>query len=206
MADEIFPSDNEWGVPSLTLSHQEATPPAVTAPVVVWGSTRRRRVDVGTWCFYADDYRFSAVWADPDAPLGAGATVECNYSIFDDSPAAVALWAVYRKRWLAAYWQRAGAEVWVDLCVAQRHAALNLLGVPRGWQRYATAGWDSRVSDLDAEMQLASQHAAGWPFTLIVYGGGRAVTEWCLGRPNVVRVGHRSDARKRPGEGSRRRV
>jgi hypothetical protein len=206
VADLLFPSDNEWGVPALTLGEPEAAPPAVTAPIAVWGSTTRRS-QVATWCFYCDDYRFAGLWREPDAALigGAGALVEPNYSVFDDSPAAVAIWAVYRKRWLAAYWQRAGASVWVDVCVAHRHAALNLLGVPRGWQRYATAGWDARVGDLDFELELCRRHAAGWPFTLMVYGGGQLVTEWCR-RADVVHVGHRADARKRPGEGTRRRL
>lgn len=205
MPDLLFPSDNEWGVPALALGAPELAAPSVQAPVHAWGSVSRSS-HAATWCFYVDDYRFDALWAKPDAPLatGAAALVEANFSVFDDSPAAVALWATYRKRWLSAYWQRAGASVWVDLCASHRHASLNLLGVPRGWQRFATAGWDSRVGDLDEELGLARRHAAGWPFTLLVYGGGAAVNEWCNGRAEVVHVGRRADARKRPGEGTRR--
>lgn len=205
--DLLFPTDNEWGIPALTLGAPCSAPPPVQAPFIPWGSVRRT-AHAATWCFYVDDYRFTNVWADPDAPLrtSAGALVECNFSVFDDSPAAVAIWAIYRKRWLSAYWQRAGVAVWVDLCVAPRHAALNLLGVPRGWQRYATAAWDARVGDLDGEFEVARGHAAGWPFTLLVYGGGKAVAEWCAQHPGVVHVGHRSSDRHRPGESARARA
>lgn len=202
MSDILWATDNEYGVPALILGEADLTPPGVVAPVVVWGSTRRSSVKTGTLCFYTDDYRFAGLWNASELPR-AGAVCEPNYSVFADTPVAVAMWATYRKRWLARQWQADGATVWVDLCVAREHMWINLLGVPRGWQRYSTAAWDSRVNELDSELETARAHAAGYPFTLLVYGGGKAVREWCTGRPNVVHVGHRSDARKRPGQGSR---
>lgn len=207
MPDLLFPSSNEWGVPDLQ-PQPERFAPALHAPLVAWGSVSRTSSVAGTWAFYVDDYRFSALWADPEAPLrtGASALVEANYSVYDDTPLAVALWAIYRKRWLAALWQRAGASVWVDLCVSRQHSALALLGVPRGWQRFATAGFDMRAEDLDHELELAVRHSAGAPFTLLVYGGGAATRAWCAGRANVLHAPRASDQRKRHGEGTRRRL
>lgn len=206
MTDIIFPSDNEYGIP--VLKKQEAGLGA-ESPVIVWGSTARSIKSAGTVCFYCDDYRFNALWSHPERLMdsGAGAVVECNYSIFDDTPMAVAIWHTFRKRWLARFWQEAGLNIWVDICVPPHYAAINLIGVPRGWGHYATAAWDSRVQDLDLELDVACNNAAGYPFTLLVYGGGSRVTQWCKesqadGKP-IIRVGHRSDARKRHGQWNR---
>jgi hypothetical protein len=206
MPDLLFPSGNKWGVPDLQLMPERCAP-AVQAPLVAWGSVSRTS-HAGTWAFYVDDYRFAALWGDPEAPLrtGASAMVEANYSVYDDSPVAVALWAIYRKRWLAALWQRAGALVWVDLCVSRQHSDLTLLGVPAGWQRFATAGFDLRAGDLDHELETAVRHSAGAPFTLLVYGGGAETRAWCAGRANVLHAPRAADQRKRPGEGTRRRL
>jgi hypothetical protein len=159
----------------------------------------------GTWGFYVDDYRFDGVWRDPDAALrtGAAAFVEVNYSVFEDTPRAVAVERVYRKRWLAAYWQRAGASVWVDLCMPEVHADLALLGVPVGWQRFATAGWDRRVGDLDTELEWAVERSGGHPFTLLVYGGGAEVRAWCQERAGVLHCPRATDSKHRPGQGTR---
>lgn len=201
--DLIFPGSNDWGVPALQ-PEPEAHQPAVDTPCVAWGSVSRSAC-VGTWAYYVDDYRFEAVWRSPDTPLRSGALgiVEPNWSVFLDTPRAQALWAVYRKRWLAAYWQRTGARVWVDLCVSHQHADLSLMGVPAGWQRYATAGWDGRVADLDIELAQARERAAGAPYTLLVYGGGAATREWCSGRADVVHCSRSADTRNRPGQGTR---
>lgn len=100
----------------------------------------------------------------------------------------------------------AGASVWVDLCMPEAHADLVLAGVPRGWQRYATAGWDRRVADLDTELAWAVERSAGALFTLLVYGGGREVRAWCEGRAGALHCPRAADSRHRPGEGTRRRL
>jgi hypothetical protein len=205
MGEIILPTDNELGVPCLTVEPPLPHAPQVAGPVLAWGSVRRT-ANASTWAFYVDDYRFEALWRDPLAPLRAGARelVEVNYTVHDDTPRAGAIWATYRKRYLARLWQDAGASVWVDLCSSHVHADLTLLGVPSGWQRYATAGWDCRIADLDVELEMAVRHSAGAPFTLLVWGGGSATRAWCQSRSNVVHVGRSADSRVRPGEGTRR--
>jgi hypothetical protein len=205
--DLVFPSDNEWGVPALSLE-PERFAPVLQAPLLAWGSVARGACRGGTWAFYVDDYRFDALWSDPDSALisAPAALAEVNYSVYDDTPRAVALWAIYRKRWLSCYWQRAGAAIWVDVCSSHQHADLTLLGVPEGWQRFATAGFDARIEDLDAELELAVRRSAGAPFTLLVYGGGAETRAWCAGRANVLHAPRAADQRKRNGEGTRRRL
>jgi hypothetical protein len=173
--------------------------------VFVWGSVARS-TRAATWCFYTDDYRFDALWRAPERVVkqsSAGA-FEINFSVFDASPRALAVWEVYRKRFVAKLWQEQGLRVWVDLCFAHRHSDLALLGVPRGWQRFCTAGFDARVTDLDFELRQARRHADGAPFTLAVYGGGRATLEWCSRHPDVIHIPRRTAGQQRPGEGTRR--
>lgn len=205
MPDLIFPSSNPWGIPDLSPEPLDGHRPALQAPLVAWGSVARKANPGGTWAFYVDDYRFDGLWRDPDVALktGAAAFVEPNYSVYEDTPRAAALWSVYRKRWLAAYWQRAGAKVWVDLCMPEAHADLALLGVPSGWQRFATAGWDRRVTDLDTELAWAVERSAGAPFTLLVYGGGAEVRAWCQNRAGVLHCPRATDSKYRPGQGTR---
>lgn len=198
-AQVIFPSSNAYGIPDLDASGQ---PEMYTGPLVPWGSQRRKARQTGTWCFYTDDYRFEALWSKPEAiqVTGCAAAVEPNFSVFEQSPKAVAIWQTYRKRWLARYWQLLGFGIWVDLCSA--HQSVNLLGVPSGWRSFATRGFDERLEDLDAELAIAKQFNRA--ATLLVYGGGRAVQDWCLANRDTVHcVAPRQD-RFRPGEGTRR--
>jgi hypothetical protein len=203
----IYPTDNEFGIPRLELRPEPAAP-GLTAPVCVWGAVGRKKDMGGTWLFYTDDYRFETAWSDPGtvpATSCVGAT-EPNFSVFDETSRAEALWQIYRKRWLARSWQDAGILVWVDLFVAHTHLDVALLGVPVGWQRYATSGVGSRAGELDLELGLARSRSGGAQFTLLVYGGGREVAEWATGRPEVIHVPHRRDASPRLGEGTRRRL
>ena len=201
----ILPTDNDLGVPCLAPPVRLDHAPQVTAPVLAWGSVRRT-ANASTWAFYVDDYRFANLERDWLAPMRAGARELCepNYTVHDDTPRAAAIWATYRKRYAARLWQDAGALVWVDLCTSPVHSDLTLLGVPPGWQRYATAGWDCRIADLDRELELAVRHSAGAPFTLLVWGGGAQTRAWCQSRVGPVHVGRGADSRPRPGEGTRR--
>ena len=159
----------------------------------------------GTWALYVDDYRFQSIWRDPDAVprTGCVAAVEPNWSVFDETPRAEALWQIYRKRWVARYWQTMGVEIWVDLFVAHAHDEVSLLGVPRGWQRYATRGAAEHIDSLERELEMAREHAAGSRFTLLVYAGGKPVADWALSKPEVIHVPARTATLARPGQGTR---
>lgn len=174
----LYPSDNEWGIPTLRLDRQATT---LDLPVARWGRERRKSRMRGTWHFYTGDERFARLWTRPADLINSGcvAAVECNYSVHAQTPRAVALWATYRKRWLARTWQEQGVRVLVDLNVAVEHATVNLLGVPYGWASFATRGSVERLGDLGAELELA-RTISGTPVPLlVVYGGGKAVTARC---------------------------
>lgn len=204
----VYPSSNEYGIPDLVKPTASSTPPALVAPFAIWSSATRRKRVHGTFGFYADDRYFTRLWERPGmlTATQCAAAVEPNYSALADMPRAEAIWAVYRKRWLARHWQEHGVEIWVDLYLAHEHADIALMGVPSGWQRYATRGAESRVDELDTELAWAVEHSAGQPYTLLVYAGGRQVESWCRSRANVIHMPHLRSGHYRPGEGTRRRM
>lgn len=155
----------------------------LVAPFTPWGAggSRKRRM-TGTYHFYTDDYRFEALWKDPTPVIKSGcvAVVEPNFSCYTEMPPAVALWHVYRKRWLARYWQMFGIRVFVDLNVATPHVGTNLYGVPDGWRSWATRGYTARLGQLDEEFDTAQMVAETRDILFLVYGGGKAVRQKCI--------------------------
>jgi len=173
-----WPTDNEWDVPTLDIQVQ---PTCVEVPFEPWGSKARGHTMTGTYHFYVDDYRFEALWKDPTPIVNAkcAAVVEPNYTVSLESPRAWVLWNIYRKRWLARYWQTFGIRIWVDLNVPAEFAALTFLGVPRERRAYMTRGYAGRIQATENEYAMACEHHGDEDIVFAVYGGGRAVREHC---------------------------
>jgi len=171
---------DELGVPLLDLGLQADN---FHYPILVWGAQARNE-RAGVFLFYTEDYRYSRLWAEPDNLVAVApvALVEPNYSIYTDYPYPLALYEIYRKRWLARYWQDHSIRIFVDLNVGRNYADLNLAGVPKGWGAYATRGYSDRLNDLEDEINLAQQHAGDRYLNFIVYGGGAVVKDYCLER------------------------
>jgi hypothetical protein len=175
--DCFFPSDNDYGIPLLDITKQGDY---IDIPVLLWGSKKRSQ-QTGTMLFYTEDYRFEALWKKPDnllksPPVNMG---EINFSIYKDFPRALALYQIYRKRWLSRYYQTRGIRIFVDLNVNQSFYNLNLMGVPRGWQSYCTRGYSDRLEQLEIEIEIAEKHASPNSILLLVYGGGVSVRSFC---------------------------
>jgi len=199
--DAVFPASNRLGIPDLDPAQQ---PDCLHLPVWAWGSVGRSRRHNGTWHCYVEDGRFARLVREPDALVATGcaAAVEPNISVFDDTPPALAHATIYRKRWVARYWQTCGVKVWVDLNLPARLLDGDewAMGIPPGWRAFATRGYDRRVSDLDREY-AAARSIAERPLFLVV-GGGRQVADWCGGRPGVLHSCYRADRRVyRDGQG-----
>lgn len=181
--DAAFPTDNDWGIPSLMIERQSLL---LELPFTRWGTLRRGRKVGGTIHFYTDDYKFSGLWRRPDRVLTAAPScvIEPNFSTSDAYPAAAALWAIYRKRWLARYWQEAGVRVTVDLAVSERHRHLSLLGVPGGWRSYSTTvnATDEAERALAADYAQAVERAGHDDILFTVYGGGKSTEMLCRER------------------------
>lgn len=178
--DAVWPTDNDWGVPLLDINMQAL---AFDQPYAIWGAGGRKARMNGTWLFYTEDYRYTALWADPSPVLNTGAinAVEPNFSVYRNMPAAVALWQVYRKRWIARWWQSFGLRIFVDLNVASNHYGLNALGIPQGWRAFATRGYTDRLDELHQEHEQACKFAGeGVTPLFLVVGGGKAVKAECM--------------------------
>jgi hypothetical protein len=181
----LLPSDNAFDVPTLRLDLQGT----IEAPVMPWGAVSRGTRMAGTWVFYVDDTRFTALLRAPLQLLATGCTavVEPNVTLHETSPRAEVLWATYRKRYAARLWQEHGVRVFVDLNVPHRHREFCMLGVPKGWRSFATRGYAIRADDLLAEHDAACAWAGGIPF-LLVYGGGARIEAMCRELAGAVYV------------------
>jgi hypothetical protein len=173
-----FPSGNRWGIPDLDPAMQADV---VDLPFRGWGTVARRSRMRGTWHWYVDDYRFATLWTTPSQVVNTAAVTVCepNYSCNDQTPAAVALWNIYRKRWLARWWQSQGLRVLVDLFVDKRWDVLNLSGVPECWRAFATRASDEHLDDLIRQHRIAREMAGMERLLFVVYSGGPAVRTYC---------------------------
>ena len=174
--DAVWGTDNDYGIPLLDLTMQAK---CLEAPFAGWGTMPRKNRMTGTYHFYVEDYRFENLWKNPlDVANSACASiVEPNFSVYDDMPKAVAIWQMYRKRWLARWYQSVGITIFVDLNISERHADLRLLGVPDGWKAYCTRAYSDRLDATEREYQAAVEKAGSESILFVVYGGGKKAEE-----------------------------
>lgn len=175
--DILYPSDNLYDIPCLRIDRQAGH---LELPFVPYGTGRRNR-RVATLHFYVDDYRFNALWKNPAkiVNIDPAAAVEPNYSLFDATPLAFGLQFIYQKRWMARYWQENGIRIYVDLNVSSKFFEYNRMGVPDGWNAFATRGALGGLELLKAKFNQARQISGLDSPNLIVYGGGKEVHEFC---------------------------
>ena len=176
--DMVFPSDNEWGIPTLL---PQAPLAGLPMPCERWGRYARGSFNGGTLHFYTDDARFETIWETPEKIVMSQCKAICepNVSTGSMTPRAFALWGIYRKRWISRWVQQHGVVVFVDLNVEPEFRDINMLGIPRGWTHYATRGYDTRFELLEADYKTACEHADGKPVVFVVIGGGKATHEAC---------------------------
>lgn len=172
-------SDNEWGVPVLRLDRQVTRVPL---PFVKWGSIARSSKMTGCYHFYTDDYKFLALWRNPEAILKSGCrnVVEINFSTHTSYPKAITLFNTFRKRSISRLWQDLGVNVMVDMNVEMKLMDINLLGVPKGWRSYCTRAYtDDYMTEVPAEYEIACEHAGTDDILFVVYGGGKKSKAMC---------------------------
>jgi len=174
--DAIWGTDNEYGIPLLDLNMQAQ---ALEAPFIGWGTAQRKSKMTGTYHFYVEDYRFENVWRNPldIANSLCVAVVEPNFSVYDDMPRAVAIWQMYRKRWIARWLQSVGVRIFVDLNISHRHDNLRFIGVPEGWKAYCTRAYADRLDETELEYEQAVKHAGTDGILFVCYGGGKKAEE-----------------------------
>jgi hypothetical protein len=155
-------------------------------PVTKWGSIARSSAMSGTYHHFTEDVKFRAHWVKPDRLPASGCrvAVEVNYSSWPDQPIDDVLKGIYKKRWLARYWQSRGVRIVVDLNVADGFRDCALLGVPAGWRAYATRKhWATTVGEIEDDWRAARDHAGGPDgLMFVVFGGWKQVRDLCRER------------------------
>ena len=179
--DSLLPCDNELEVPTLDINMQ---PKFCDIPFVLWGEQRRtfKMNGCGTLHFYTDGYRFGdSLYQHPEKILqhNPANIVEPNYSLFNETPIAFVLQAIYKKRFIARAMQRKGIKVFADLNVASKFYKLNLIGIPRGYGAFCTRGNAERLNYLAFELEIAKMIADGNPLLFVCYGGGEPCKKFC---------------------------
>lgn len=174
IADQLFHTDNDLEIPTLDLRMQATE---CQIPFLCFGEQKRtyNLNGSGTLHFYTDDYRFASVYEHPEKVFkqhNPCNIVEPNFSLFNETPIAFGIQALYKKRWLARAMQEKGIRVFVDLNVAQKWYQLNMIGVPRGWRSFATRGYSDRLNNLEFEYAIAQSWANGADPLFVIYGGG----------------------------------
>ena len=178
--DCLFQTDNDLEIPTLRLDMQ---PKVCDIPFVCFGEQKRtfQMNGQGTLHFYTDDYRFQSVYDHPEKILqhNPANIVEPNFSLFNETPIAFGLQAVYKKRFVARAMQEKGIRVFVDLNVAPKFYKLNLIGIPQGYSAFCTRGYSDRLNQLEFEYEMAKFIANGNPLTFVCYGGGELCKQFC---------------------------
>lgn len=179
LADCLYESDNIFDIPNLRFDLQAGK---LQLPLSPWGAQARQKAKAATYHFYVDDYRFKAIWNNPAKVVNSGcvALVEPNLSLFDTTPVAWGLQSIYRKRWIARYFQERGIRVYADLNVSRKFRDYNCMGIPAGYNAFFTRGYADRLPGLEAEYDIACKISGLQTPNLIVYGGGRPVKEFCM--------------------------
>lgn len=178
--DCLFPCDNDLEIPCLRLDVQ---PKVCDIPFLCFGEQKRTHnmLGAGTLHFYTDDYRFQSVYDHPEKILhhNPANIVEPNFSLFNETPIAFGLQAVYKKRMVSRLMQENGIGVFVDLNVSPKFYKLNLVGVPQGYSSFCTRGYSDRLNHLEFEYNMAKSIAGDNRLLFVVYGGGQDVKDFC---------------------------
>ena len=187
LGDRIYDSNNEFDIPNLKIDGQPKS--GLLLPFSGWGSDKRAKKGISTYHFYVEDYRFEAIWKNPNEVLNSGCTdlVEPNLSLFDTTPIAYGLQQIYKKRWIARYWQECGANIYADLNVSRKFQKYNRLGIPDGYNAFFVRGYADREEYLKEEIQIAREISGKDIPNIMVYGGGDKIKELCI-LNNVIYV------------------
>lgn len=177
--DCLFASDNPYDIPVLKMPKGENV--YLHLPLKPWGADARTKTGVGTYHFYVDDYRFNAIWNNPEKVINSGsqAIVEPNCSLYETTPIGYGIFLIYKKRWIARMLQDFGIDVFVDLNVTEKFHQYNVMGVPEGYNAFFTRGYENRINALEQELNIARKISGLETPNFCVYGGSSKVKEFC---------------------------
>lgn len=81
---------------------------------------------------------------------------------------------------LSRYLQECGIKVYADLNVSHKFIEYNKMGIPKGYNAFFTRGTDGRMESLKSDLKVAQEISGLERPNLIVYGGGKAIQEFCM--------------------------
>ena len=172
-----FPTSS-LGMPELDLALIVRSIPLPFAP---WGSQSRKKTFMGTYHFFIEDKNFSALWKFPDRVLLSGCSVfvEPDWSIPEHSDYPIFLYQLYRRRYIARYWQSLGLYIVPNLSVDFEWLDFVASGIPLGTSIFATSGLSASPDLLEAQFEVACQISDSATPQFMVYGGNRYVRSFC---------------------------
>jgi hypothetical protein len=88
-------------------------------------------------------------------------------------PLAVGLFQIYKKRWLARYWQHLGIKIIADLFVSEKFERYNFAGIPKGWGSYAIKQTEKNQADIIRIHELAKIQSNNDIKLFAIYGKKR---------------------------------
>lgn len=130
---DIFPSNNEYGIPDLEPSEITSIPDALV-PYNIRVRSQLGYKGLGIH-FFLDDYRFEQAWIKPEVGLervkAAEVALTPDFSLYSDMPKAIQIYNTYRNRWLGKFWQERGIKVIPTLSWSDRESfKFCFLGIP----------------------------------------------------------------------------
>ena len=112
-----FEGVGKYGIPEISKEKAENLPESWASFAAARAGKSPARVGIH---FFLDDYRFRAVWNQPDRYIDLlrrfPAVLQPDFSLYTDMPRAMQIYNHYRKQWLAAYWQLCGLRVIPTIC------------------------------------------------------------------------------------------
>ena len=189
--DILYKTEPEFDVPVLD-AHAQAF--HIPDPLIPWGYISRKSEHTGTYHFYTDDYRFSALLSKPSQLVNTRcrAIVEVNLSIPPELPRALVISSIYYKRRFSVICQHSGIAIVADINVHPSHLEFAFLGIPRNWTAYATRATGEHLDWIDLQYAAAvdwsrgdAPSPTGLP-SLLVYGGGAKARDYCADHPTWI--------------------
>lgn len=192
----IYSSSNPLGIPDLRLQEVELpTRTALKQEESGPGAFVLDRTMVpapgSTVGFFVDDYRIEPLWSTPQLSLKRlalyrpAALIEPDFSQFSDHPRALAVWNLYRSRWLARWWQTQGLTVIPSLNWTDQTLEVIGYGIPQG----SVVACEARPRFKDADLLLAGLREAIrqiQPRAVLMYGAGPELREQVPAGPEYV--------------------
>lgn len=192
----VFESSNAYGIPDLL--DQDQFLPQQTAMIqresgegslVLYKTFKPEQGS--TLCFYTDDYRFEALWNRPVESLdrllvhAPYSLIEPDYSSWLEHPFPVALWNLYRSRWLGRFWQEHGVTVLPSLAWNRTTLQLVGLGIPQGSAVACEGRPRFRDTGLFLEGLQEAVHRIS-PRAVLFYGAERTLLDQLPSGPDYI--------------------